>query len=320
MVEITRSLEPRAGERRTKNKRMNKKAILLAGGAGTRLFPLTKIVCKQLLPIYDKPMICYPLATLMLGGLREILIISTPKDIPMLRDYLGDGAQLGIRIEYAEQPKPEGIAQAFLIGAKFIGRAGASLILGDNIFYGKLDFYRDALAIESGACIFGYQVRDPQRYGVVEFDAAGKAISLEEKPKRPKSHFAVPGLYVYDERVVELCRTLRPSARGELEITDLNLLYLKGNALHVKLLSRGMAWLDTGTQTSLLEAGNYIATIEHRQGLKIACLEEVALRMGFITQSELAAIIDRLPKNEYRDYLRLVCDEGPSASYPEPEG
>lgn len=296
-----------------------KKAILLAGGAGTRLFPLTKIVCKQLLPIYDKPMVCYPLATLMLGGLRDVLIITTPKDLPMLRDYLGDGTQLGIRIEYAEQPKPEGIAQAFLIGAKFLGASGASLILGDNIFYGKLDFYRDALAIERGACIFGYQVRDPQRYGVVEFDAAGKAISLEEKPKQPKSHYAVPGLYVYDERVVELCRSLRPSARGELEITDLNLLYLKEKQLHVKLLSRGMAWLDTGTQTSLLEAGNYIATIEHRQGLKIACLEEVALRTGFINQSQLSKIIDRLPKGEYRDYLQMVCDEGPSAA-PEPVG
>jgi glucose-1-phosphate thymidylyltransferase len=296
-----------------------KKAILLAGGAGTRLFPLTKIVCKQLLPIYDKPMVCYPLATLMLGGLREVLIITTPKDLPMLRDYLGDGTQLGIRIEYAEQPKPEGIAQAFMIGAKFLGASGASLILGDNIFYGKLDFYRDALAIERGACIFGYQVRDPRRYGVVEFDSAGKAISLEEKPKQPKSHYAVPGLYVYDERVVDLCRSLRPSARGELEITDLNLLYLKEKQLNVKLLSRGMAWLDTGTQTSLLEAGNYIATIEHRQGLKIACLEEVALRAGFIKQSQLSTIIDRLPKGEYRDYLQLVCDEGPSAA-PEPVG
>jgi glucose-1-phosphate thymidylyltransferase len=296
-----------------------KKAILLAGGAGTRLFPLTKIVCKQLLPIYDKPMVCYPLATLMLGGLRDVLIITTPKDLPMLRDYLGDGAQLGIRIEYAEQPKPEGIAQAFLIGAKFIGGSGTSLILGDNIFYGKLDFYRDALAIERGACIFGYQVRDPQRYGVVEFDAEGKAISLEEKPKQPKSHYAVPGLYVYDERVVDFCRSLRPSARGELEITDLNLLYLKEKQLHVKLLSRGMAWLDTGTQTSLLEAGNYIATIEHRQGLKIACLEEVALRTGFISQSQLSKIIDRLPKGEYRDYLQIVCDEGPSGA-PEPVG
>jgi len=290
---------------------MKKKAILLAGGAGTRLFPITKIVCKQLLPVYDKPMICYPLATLMLGGLREILIISTPKDLPMLRDFLGDGAQLGLRIEYAEQPKPEGIAQAFLIGAKFLGQSGASLILGDNIFYGKLDFYREALAIEKGACVFGYQVRDPQRYGVVEFDAKGKAISLEEKPAKPKSHFAVPGLYVYDKQVVDFCRTLKPSARGELEITDLNLLYLKQNELHVKLLSRGMAWLDTGTQTSLLEAGNYIATIEHRQGLKVACLEEVALRMGFINQTELATIIDRAPKGEYRDYLRMVRDEGP---------
>ena len=296
-----------------------KKAIVLAGGAGTRLFPLTKIVCKQLLPIYDKPMICYPLATLMLGGLREVLIISTPKDLPMLRDYLNDGAHLGIRIEYAEQPKPEGIAQAFLIGAKFIEGCGASLILGDNIFYGKLDFYRDALAIKRGACIFGYQVRDPERYGVVEFDANGTAISLEEKPKQPKSHFAVPGLYVYDERVVELCRRLRPSARGELEITDLNLLYLKQNQLHVKLLSRGVAWLDTGTTTTLLEASNYIATIEHRQGLKIACLEEVAFRAGFITESQLATTIDRLPKGEYRDYLRMVCDEGPSAG-PEPVG
>ena len=297
---------------------MNKKAILLAGGAGTRLYPLTKIVCKQLLPVYDKPMICYPLATLMLGGLREVLIISTPKDLPMLEDYLGDGARLGIRIEYAAQPKPEGIAQAFLIGADFLGDAGASLILGDNIFYGKLDFYREALAIERGACIFGYQVRDPERYGVVEFGPDGRAISLEEKPKHPKSHFAIPGLYVYDNRVVEFCRNLQPSARGELEITDLNTRYLMRNELHVKLLSRGMAWLDTGTQTSLLEAGNYIATIEHRQGLKIACLEEVAFRMNFINQAALEQLVDRLPKGEYRDYLRLVCDEGPTAYPPEP--
>ena len=280
---------------------MNKKAILLAGGAGTRLYPLTKIVCKQLLPVYDKPMICYPLATLMLGGLREALIISTSKDLPMLKDYLGDGSRLGIRIEYAAQLKPEGIAQAFLIGADFLGDAGASLILGDNIFYGKLDFYREALALERGACIFGYQVRDPERYGVVEFGPDGRAISLEEKPKNPKSHFAIPGLYVYDNRVVEFCRALKPSARGELEITDLNLLYLERNELHVKLLSRGMAWLDTGTQTSLLEAGNYIATIEHRQGLKIACLEEAAYRMDFIDQAQLERIVDELPKGEYRD-------------------
>jgi glucose-1-phosphate thymidylyltransferase len=299
---------------------MNKKAILLAGGAGTRLYPLTKIVCKQLLPVYDKPMICYPLATLMLGGLRDILIISTPKDLPMLQDYLGDGARLGVRIEYAAQSKPEGIAQAFLIGADFIQNSGASLILGDNIFYGKLDFYREALAIDRGACIFGYQVRDPERYGVVEFAPDGRALSLQEKPKQPKSNFAIPGLYVYDNRVVDFCRKLKPSARGELEITDLNSLYLERNELHVKLLSRGMAWLDTGTQTSLLEAGNYIATIEHRQGLKIACLEEAAFRMGFIDQSQLERIVDDLPKGEYHEYLRLVCTEGSAAYHPEPTG
>jgi glucose-1-phosphate thymidylyltransferase len=289
--------------------RMKKKAILLAGGAGTRLHPLTKIVCKQLLPVYDKPMICYPLATLMLGGLREILVISTPKDVPMLRDFLGDGSQLGIRLEYAEQPEPKGIAQALLIGADFVANEGVALLLGDNIFYGKLDFFREALALKSGACIFGYQVRDPERYGVVEFGADGRVISLEEKPAQPKSHYAVPGLYVYDRNVVEYCRTLQPSARGELEITDLNLLYLGKNSLHVRLLGRGMAWLDTGTQTSLLEAANYIATIEHRQGLKVACLEEVALRAGFIDQAQMSRLIDRLPKGEYRDYLRLVADE-----------
>jgi len=291
---------------------LTKKAIILAGGAGSRLFPITKIVCKQLLPVYDKPMICYPLATLMLGGLRDVLIISTPKDLPMIRDFLGDGAQLGIKIQYAEQPKPNGIAEAFLIGSKFIGNSGACLILGDNIFYGKLDFLREALAIKEGACIFGYQVRDPERYGVVEFDRNGRVISLEEKPKTPKTQFAVPGLYVYDSQVVDLCKSLRPSNRGELEITDLNLLYLKRNQLQVKLLSRGMAWLDTGTQTSLLEAGNYIATIEHRQGLKVACLEEVALRMKFITCDDLAKSIGQLPNGDYRDYLKMVCDEGPT--------
>ena len=296
-----------------------KKAIILAGGAGSRLFPITKIVCKQLLPVYDKPMICYPLATLMLGGLRDVLIISTPKDLPMLRDYLGDGAQLGIKVHYAEQPEPKGIAEAFLIGQKFIAGSGACLILGDNIFYGKLDFFREALAIKKGACIFGYQVRDPQRYGVVEFDRSGRAVSLEEKPKKPKTHFAVPGLYVYDSQVIDLCKSLKPSTRGELEITDLNLLYLKKNELRVKLLSRGMAWLDTGTQTSLLEASNYIATIEHRQGLKVACLEEVALRMKFITCDDLAKTIDHLPGGDYRDYLKMVCDEGPTAG-PEPVG
>jgi glucose-1-phosphate thymidylyltransferase len=292
---------------------MTKKAIILAGGAGSRLFPLTKIVCKQLLPVYDKPMICYPLATLMLGGLRDILIISTPKDLPMIRDFLGDGSQLGIQIQYAEQAKPNGIAEAFLIGEKFLGDSGACLILGDNIFYGKLDFFRDALAIEKGAYIFGYQVRDPERYGVVEFDRNGRVISLEEKPKKPKTQFAVPGLYVYDSEVVDLCKALKPSARGELEITDLNLAYLKKNALHVKLLSRGMAWLDTGTQTSLLEAGNYIATIEHRQGLKVACLEEVALRMKFINCDDLARTIKQLPNGDYREYLKMVCEEESAA-------
>jgi glucose-1-phosphate thymidylyltransferase len=296
-----------------------KKAIILAGGAGSRLFPITKIVCKQLLPVYDKPMICYPLATLMLGGLRDILIISTPKDLPMIRDFLGDGAQLGIKIQYAQQLKPNGIAEAFLIGAKFMGGAGACLILGDNIFYGKLDFFREALAIKEGACIFGYQVRDPERYGVVEFDRSGRVISLEEKPKKPKTQFAVPGLYIYDSQVVDLCKSLKPSAREELEITDLNLRYLRQNQLQVKLLSRGMAWLDTGTQTSLLEAGNYIATIEHRQGLKVACLEEVALRMKFISCDELAKAIDQLPTGDYRDYLKIVCEEGPTAG-PEPVG
>jgi glucose-1-phosphate thymidylyltransferase len=288
---------------------VKKKAIILAGGAGTRLYPLTRIVCKQLLPVYDKPMICYPLATLMLGGLREILIISTPKDLPMLRDFLGDGSQLGIRLEYAEQPEPKGIAQAFLIAEQFIGEDGVALILGDNIFYGNLDFFRQALAIKEGACIFGYQVRDPERYGVVEFGPDGRAISLEEKPKKPKSQYAVPGLYVYDARVVEYCKTLQPSARGELEITDLNLLYLRQNSLHVRLLGRGMAWLDTGTQTSLLDAGNYIATIEHRQGLKVACLEEVALRAGFIDRAQVERLIEQRPKGEYCDYLRLVAEE-----------
>ncbi|MEO5753582.1 MAG: glucose-1-phosphate thymidylyltransferase RfbA [Chthoniobacterales bacterium] len=291
---------------------MNKKAILLAGGAGTRLYPLTQIVCKQLLPVYDKPMICYPLATLMLGGLREILVISTPKDVPMLRDFLGDGSHLGLRLDYAEQAEPKGIAQAFQIGADFVRNEGAALMLGDNIFYGKLDFFRSALAIDKGACIFGYQVRDPERYGVVEFGPEGRAISLEEKPKKPKSQYAVPGLYVYDEQVTELCRDLRPSARGELEITDLNLIYLRQKSLHVRLLGRGMAWLDTGTQTSLLEAANYIATIEHRQGLKVACLEEVALRAGFIDHAQMRRLIDRVPKGEYRDYLRLVAEEEPS--------
>ena len=238
------------------------KAIILAGGAGTRLYPLTRIACKQLLPVYDKPMIYYPLATLMLGGIREVLIISTPKDVPMFRDLLGDGARLGMKFAYEEQPKPAGIAQAFLIGEKFIGGSPVCLILGDNIFYGKLDFFREALRMKKGACVFGYQVRDPERYGVVEFDASGKVLSLEEKPAKPKSPFAVPGLYVFDNEVVQIVRNMKPSARGELEITDVNLEYLRRGELRVKILGRGMAWLDTGTQGSLLDASNYIAAIE----------------------------------------------------------
>ncbi len=288
---------------------MTRKAILLAGGAGSRLYPLTRIACKQLLPVYDKPMIYYPLATLMLGGLREVLIISTPKDVPAFRDLLGDGSRLGMRIDYAEQPKPAGIAQAFLIGEKFIAGEGVTLILGDNIFYGKLDFFREALAMPRGACIFGYQVRDPERYGVVEFDAAGKAISLEEKPARPKSAFAVPGIYVYDDQVVEVCKNLQPSPRGELEITDVNIEYLRRGELHVKVLGRGMAWLDTGTQTSLLEAANYIAAIQNRQGLMIACLEEIAFHQGWIDHPQLEALAAALPQNEYREYLQTVCAE-----------
>jgi glucose-1-phosphate thymidylyltransferase len=288
---------------------MKRKAIILAGGAGTRLHPLTSIVCKQLLPIYDKPMIYYPLSTLMLGGLRDILIISTPKDLPVFKQLFGDGSHLGIRIAYAEQPKPEGLAQAFHIGADFIATDGAVLILGDNIFYGKLDFFRQALALDKGACIFGYQVRDPERYGVVEFDRDGRAISLEEKPKSPRSNYAVPGLYVYDNDIIQIARDLKPSHRGELEITDANRVYLQRGDLNVRVLGRGVAWLDTGTPASLLEAGNYIATIENRQGLKIACLEEIAFHMGFIDHTGLIAAIEALPRNEYREYLRLFAEE-----------
>lgn len=282
---------------------MNKKAILLAGGNGSRLYPLTQIVCKQLLPIYDKPMIYYPMATLMLGGIREVLIVSTPKDIPSFRDLFKDGSHLGMRIEYAVQDKPAGIAQAFHIGADFIGDTGVSLILGDNIFYGNLDFYRQALAMESGACVFGYKVRDPERYGVVEFGLDGHAISIEEKPAHPKSSYAVPGLYVYDNQIVEIARNLKPSPRGELEITDVNLEYLRRGKLFVRLLGRGMAWLDTGTQESLLDASNYISAIENRQGLKVACLEEIAFNQGFIDAAGLKRLIGSLPNNSYRDYL-----------------
>ncbi len=289
-----------------------RKAIILAGGAGTRLHPLTRIVCKQLLPIYDKPMIYYPLSTLMLGGLQEVMIISTPKDLPVFRDLLGDGAHLGIRIEYAEQAKPEGIAQAFLIAADFLGNAGAVLILGDNIFYGKLDYFRSALELRKGACVFGYQVSDPERYGVVAFDKTGRAVSIEEKPKQPKSHFAVPGLYVYDEQIVPICQALKPSPRGELEITDVNRVYLARGELQVRVLGRGVAWLDTGTPESLIEAGSYIAAIEKRQGLKIGCIEEIAFANGWIDRDGLLALCAKLPKNDYRAYLERVASESPS--------
>jgi glucose-1-phosphate thymidylyltransferase len=280
------------------------KAIILAGGAGSRLYPLTRIVCKQLLPVYDKPMIYHPLSTLMLAGIRDILIISTPHDLPRFQELLGDGSRLGIRLSYLEQAKPEGIAQAFILGEAFLKDATHSvLILGDNIFYGNLDFLRDALRLPAGACVFAYPVRDPERYGVVEFDETGKAISLEEKPLQPRSNFAVPGLYVYDQRVVEISKNLKPSARGELEITDVNLTYLREGSLQVRVLNRGMAWLDTGTPVSLMEASNYIAAIEHRQGLKIACLEEIAFSKGYIDRPHLESLIAGLPKSEYRSYL-----------------
>ena len=287
----------------------SKKGIILAGGAGTRLDPLTRIACKQLLPIYDKPMIYYPLATLMLGGLQDILIISTPKDTPAIENLLGDGSSLGLSITYAVQPEPKGIAQAFLIGEQFLGGAGASLILGDNIFYGKLDFYREALAQAEGAYVFGYHVRDPERFGVVEFDKAGKVLSLEEKPKQPKSSYAVPGLYCYDQTVVERTKAQQPSARGELEITDLNNSYLREGALNVKLLGRGIAWLDTGTPASLLEAGNYIATVERQQNYKIACLEEVAFNRGFIDATQFQKLIGSTRNPDYRGYLEMVLAE-----------
>ena len=291
---------------------MNKKAILLAGGAGTRLYPLTKIVCKQLLPVYDKPMICYPLATLMLGGLREVLIISTPKDLPMLQDYLGDGTRLGIRIEYAPQPKPEGIAQAFLIGADFLDGAGASLILGDNIFYGHqlVQLLESVLAKGRGAELFAYRVRDPQRYGVVEFDADGKVVSIEEKPEKPKSSWAIPGLYVYDRDVVEIASALKPSARGELEISDLNVKYLERGKLWVNQLGRGVAWLDVGTFDSLLGASVFVQALEQRQGLKVACVEEIAFHKGFIDAAQLEKLAQAHGASSYGAYLKQVLDEG----------
>jgi glucose-1-phosphate thymidylyltransferase len=287
---------------------MIRKAIVLAGGAGTRLYPLSLVASKQLLPVYDKPMIYYPIATLMLGGIREVLLISTPTDLPRFQALLGDGSRLGMKFSYAAQEKPAGIAQAFLIGADFIGSDPVCLILGDNIFYGNLDFFRRALQLEEGGCVFGYRVKDPERYGVVEMGPDGSVLSLEEKPAQPRSSYAVPGLYLYDGNVVEVCRSLKPSARGELEITDVNLDYLRRGKLRVQVLGRGMAWLDTGTQASLLEASNYVAAIENRQGLKIACLEEIAYTQGFIGRDDLKRLIEELPRNEYRAYLQALAD------------
>ena len=287
---------------------MNRKGIILAGGSGTRLYPLTIAVSKQLMPVYDKPMVYYPLSALMLAGIREVLVISTPQDLPLFQRLLGDGSNIGIKLEYAEQPKPEGLAQAYLIGARFVGISPSALILGDNLFYGHdLPHAFDAANKRAkGATIFGYHVANPSAYGVVEFAKDGRVVSLEEKPKKPKSNFAIPGVYFYDGRAVELARTLKPSKRGELEITDLNRLYLDAGLLHVEVLGRGTAWLDTGTHESLLDAAEFVHVIENRQGLKIACLEEIAWRQGWINDATLEANIERLGKSGYALYLKRL--------------
>ena len=289
------------------------KGIILAGGSGTRLYPLTRTLSKQLLPVYDKPTIYYPLSTLMLAGIREICIISTPRDLPMIRDLLGDGSQLGMSLSYQEQAKPEGIAQAFLIGADFINGESVCLVLGDNIFYGpNMGRTLERCAqIEKGAKLFAYHVNDPERYGVVEFDDNGKAISLEEKPKNPRSSWAVTGLYFYDSRVVEFARSLKPSARGELEITDLNLMYLERKEAEVELLGRGVAWLDSGTYDSLLAASQFVQTLEHRQGLKVACIEEIAYHKGFIDRQQLSRLAEVYSKSSYGQYLNRILTERP---------
>ena len=281
------------------------KGIVLAGGAGTRLYPLTEIASKQLLPVYDKPMIYYPLSTLMLMNIQDVLIISTPVDTPKFEKLFGDGSRLGMNISYKIQPEPKGIAQAFIIGKEFIGEDDVTLILGDNLFYGHgyLDYIKSKLDAMMGAIVFGYWVKDPERYGVVQFDEHGKVLNIEEKPKIPKTNYAVPGLYIYDNQVVDIAKNMKPSARGELEITDVNQEYLNRGQLHVEILGRGVAWLDTGTHKSLLEAGTFIETIETRQGLKVGCLEEIAYAEGFINISEFKKLIEALPLNEYRSYL-----------------